>query len=222
VDQGVTNVLLPVQPMKMFTIVPLLLLAFLLAAGPSVSPFPPVAASKPAVASAGKPLIIYYSRLGTTRTIAREMAQNLKCEIEEIISNENRHGLWTVNCVFDQLLDWDDDVVPLYHDVTAYNPVIIAGPLWIHRFATPLRTVLQSLDLQQKDVYVLVTHQGNYSEKDANNARNSLKERGAAIRGYASIMTRDKKEKDLKQETRRVLEDLYNIFPHLTPPAIRR
>ena len=78
--------------------------------------------------SPGKPLVIYYSRLGTTRTVAREMAQNLKCEIEEIISNENRHGLWTVNCVFDQLLDWDDDVVPLYHDVTAYNPVIIAGP----------------------------------------------------------------------------------------------
>ena len=57
----------------------------------------------------GRPLIIYYSRLGTTRTIAREMARNLNCEIEEVISNENRHGLWTVNCVFDQLFDWDDE-----------------------------------------------------------------------------------------------------------------
>jgi len=172
-------------------------------------------------ASAGKPLIIYYSRLGTTRTVAREMAQNLKCEIEEIISNENRHGLWTVNCVFDQLLDWDDDVVPLYHDVTAYNPVIIAGPIWIHRFATPLRTILKSMDLRGKDVYVVVTNQGNYSEKDENNVRNSLKERGANIRGYAGIMTRDKTENDLKQETLRVLEDLYNIFPALKPTASR-
>jgi len=171
--------------------------------------------------SPGKPLVIYYSRLGTTRTVAREMAQNLKCEIEEIISNENRHGLWTVNCVFDQLLDWDDDVVPLYHDVTAYNPVIIAGPIWIHRFATPLRTLLKSLDLRGKDVFVLVTNQGNYSEKDENTVRNSLKERGAHIRGYAEVMTRDKTENDLKQETLRVLEDLYNIFPALKPTASR-
>jgi len=171
--------------------------------------------------SPGKPLVIYYSRLGTTRTVAREMAQNLKCEIEEIISNENRHGLWTVNCVFDQLLDRDDDVVPLYHDVTAYNPVIIAGPIWIHRFATPLRTILKSMDLPGKDIYVVVTNQGNYSEKDENNVRNSLKERGAHIRGYAGIMTRDKTENDLKQETRRVLEDLYNIFPALKPTASR-
>jgi flavodoxin len=171
--------------------------------------------------SPAKPLVIYYSRLGTTRTIAREVARNLSCEIEEIISNENRHGLWTVNCVFDQLLDWDDDVVPLYHDVTAYNPVIIAGPIWIHRFATPLRTLLKSLDLRRKDVFVLVTNQGNYSEKDENTVRNSLKERGANIRGYADIMTRDKTENDLKQETLRVLDDLYNIFPALKPTASR-
>ncbi len=68
---------------------------------------------------------------------------------------------------------------------------------------------------------MVVTNQGNYSEKDENNVRNSLKERGANIRGYAGIMTRDKTENDLKQETLRVLEDLYNIFPALKPTASR-
>ena len=166
-------------------------------------------------------LIIYYSRLGTTRTIAREMARNTRCEIEEVISNENRHGLWTVNCVFDQLFDWDDDVVPLYRDVREYNPIIIAGPIWIHRFATPLRTLLKSLDLRKKDVYVLVTNQGNYSEKDEKNVRDSLKERGADIKGYASVMTRNKTEIELKRETLAVIEDLYRNFPNLKPPVTK-
>ncbi len=214
--------LVPLQPMKMLALVPLLLLAFLAPAAQRLSHDAPItAAAEPAGAPPAKPLIIYYSRLGTTRTIAREIAGSLQCELEEIISNENRHGLWTVNCVFDQLLDWDDDVVSLYHDVTAYNPIIIAGPIWIHRLATPLRTLLKSLDLRGKDVYVLVTNQGNYSEKDENTVRNSMKERGASLRGFASIMTRDKTEKDLKQETLRVLEDLYNIFPFLKPMLSR-
>lgn len=169
----------------------------------------------------GTPLIIYYSRSGTTRTIARELARKLHSDIEEVISNENRHGLWTVNCVFDQLLDWDDDVVPLYHDVAAHDPLIIAGPIWIHRFATPLRTLLKSLDLRGKDVYVLVTNQGNYSEKDERNVRNSLVERGATIKGYASIMTADKTEDELRSETLPVVEDLYRVFPRLKPEAAR-
>jgi len=196
----------------------LLFLLFLFATQSAGIPSEPGMASPAAAAAPQKPLVIYYSRLGTTRTIAREIARNLGSAIEEVISNENRHGLWTVNCVFDQLLDWDDDVVPLYHDPADYNPVIIAGPIWIHRLATPLRTLVKSLDLQGKDVYVLVTNQGNYSEKDENNVRTSIGKRGAAIRGYASVMTKNKVESELRQETLPVVEDLYRIFPRLRPP----
>ncbi len=199
----------------------LLLALFVLPAASAGLASEPGAVMPAAEGTSGKPLVIYYSRSGTTRTIAREMARNLQSELEEVISNENRHGLWTVNCVFDQLLDWDDAVVPLYHDVAAYDPVIIAGPIWIHRFATPLRTLLQFLDLRGKDVYVLVTNQGNYSGKDEENVRNSLAERGAIIRGYASIMTADKTEEGLRRETLPVLEDLYRIFPRLKPETAR-
>ena len=199
----------------------LLFLLFLLATQSVGIPSEPGMASPAAAAAPQKPLVIYYSRLGTTRTIAREIARNLGSAIEEVISNENRHGLWTVNCVFDQLLDWDDDVVPLHHDPADYNPVIIAGPIWIHRLATPLRTLVKSLDLQGKDVYVLVTNQGNYSDKDENNVRTSIGKRGAATRGYASILTKNKVESELRQETLPVVEDLYRIFPRLRPPQGR-
>jgi len=199
----------------------LLLLLLLLLPESFISSADKIAAAEAADAALGRPLIIYYSRLGTTRTIARELARNLNSEIEEIISNKNRHGLWTVNCVFDQLFDRDDDVVPLYRDVREYNPVIIAGPIWIHRFASPLSTLLKSLDLRGKDMYVLVTNQGNYSEKDENNVRNSLAERGAVIRGYASIMTKGKSDRDLRQEALSVADDVRRVAPKLKPAATR-
>ncbi len=176
----------------------------------------PAAPDPPKVSS--RPLVIYYSRLGTTRTIAREMARTLACDIEEVISNENRHGLWTVNCVFDQLFDWDDAVVSLYHDVSSYNPIIIAGPIWIHRFATPLRTLLKMLDLRAKDVYVLVTNQGNYSAADEKNVRDSISQQGAVIKGFASIMTRNKTETDLQRETHATLAEWHGLSQHRTQP----
>lgn len=180
-----------------------------------------LAATPDAPAISDRPLLIYYSRLGTTRIIAREIARTLACEIEEIISNKNRHGPWTVTCVFDQLFDCDDDVVPLYHEVKNYNPIIIAGPIWIHRFASPVRTLLKTLDLHHKDVFVIVTNQGNYSETDENNVKSSLTDRGANIRGYASIMTKEKSEMTLRQESRIVTTDLLGIFPALRKTALK-
>lgn len=162
-----------------------------------------------------RPLLIYYSRSGTTRIIAREIARTIDCEIEEIISNKNRHGLLTINCVFDQLFDRDDDVVSLFHEVQNYNPIIIASPIWIHRFASPLRTLLKTLDLHHKDVFVIVTNQGNYSKRDENNVKISLTEQGANIKGYASITTKDKSALTLQQEARIVAGEMLGIFPAL-------
>jgi len=50
-----------------------------------------------------KPLVLFYSLTGTTRTLARELAKQLSWEIEEVISRKNRNYLGTVTCVFDQL-----------------------------------------------------------------------------------------------------------------------
>jgi hypothetical protein len=51
--------------------------------------------------------------------------------------------------------------------------------------------------------------------------RDSLKERGADIKGYASVMTRNKTEIELKRETLAVIEDLYRNFPNLKPPVTK-
>lgn len=66
-----------------------------------------------AVEPFSKPLIVYYSRSGTTRTIAQELSRNLSCEIEEIISQKNRRFWGILTCVHDQLFDRDDNIKPI-------------------------------------------------------------------------------------------------------------
>ncbi len=41
-----------------------------------------------------KTLVVYYSRSGTTKKIADEICDKMNCDIEEIIDNKNRKGLF--------------------------------------------------------------------------------------------------------------------------------
>ena len=77
-----------------------------------------------------KPLIVYYSRTGTSRIVADALVEYLSGTIEEIQSTKNRDGLLGVfTCVLDQLLDRDAILKPLDKDPKNYNPVIIVAPI---------------------------------------------------------------------------------------------
>lgn len=38
-------------------------------------------------------LVVYYSRTGNTRQIAREISDSLECDMEEIIATKKRSGM---------------------------------------------------------------------------------------------------------------------------------
>ena len=48
------------------------------------------------IAPTAKPLVLFYSRTGATRTVSLELAKLLSWEVEEISSRKNRHYLGTV------------------------------------------------------------------------------------------------------------------------------
>jgi len=64
-----------------------------------------------------KPIIVYYSRSGKTRTVANVLMDQLSCEIAEIKSTVKRTGFGIITCVVDQLLNRDAQIEPLKKDV---------------------------------------------------------------------------------------------------------
>ncbi len=66
-----------------------------------------------------KPLVIYYSRTGTSAMIAHRISDLLSCPREEVRSQKNRFYLGTVTCVNDQLFDRDDESLhrPIYKSI---------------------------------------------------------------------------------------------------------
>ena len=175
-----------------------------------VQPFALQAASQQHQEVEWKPLIVYYSLSGSTAVVARELECALGCRLFEITSLRRRTGFWTVNCVIDQLFDRDDLPGPVTVDAAQYNPLILACPIWIHRFASPMRTFLAGRSLDGKEVFVIVTHQGNCGVKDEQAIRRFLAGRGMQVKGYAAVLTRNRTQAEIIDATRQCIEQ--NFF----------
>jgi hypothetical protein len=148
------------------------------------------------------PLVIYYSRTGTSAMVAHRISDVLSCEREEVRSKKNRFYLGTFTCVNDQLFDRDDENEPGIRNVQEYNPLIIVSPIWIHKFASPMRTYLKKHSLKGKEVYVFATNQGNYSkERDEQELHAWLSSLGAQVKTFNGIMTKGKPWETLRTET---------------------
>jgi len=155
-----------------------------------------------------KPLIVYYSLTGTTRTIAQELSRALSCETEEIVSQKYRQYLWKITCVNDQLFDRDDDLAPVTTDLTQYKQLIIASPVWIHTVSSPMRTLIKYNGFKNKQVWLVLTNQGNYGPADEKSIIKFLNDWGITVKGCYGICTTGQTEQELLRHARLIAQDI--------------
>jgi flavodoxin len=97
-------------------------------------------------------LVVYFSRTGNNRTIAKSIADALSADIDEIIDKKKRQGK----------LNWllagrDSRAKKLTEIEYAKNPqdydtIIIGAPIWAWNPIPPIRTYLKEVDLKGKRV----------------------------------------------------------------------
>lgn len=161
-----------------------------------------------AAKSQSTPLLVYYSRSGTTRTVAKELARNLSCDTEEIVSRKNRFLWGTLTCIHDQLFDRDDDIEPIKKDLSTYNRLIIASPVWVHRISSPMRTFLKYSGLRGKAVCLVLTNNGNYDDEDQNKVIKSVESYGIHVYGCYDVCTNEKSKYELRQDARSLVKGI--------------
>ena len=97
-------------------------------------------------------LVVYYSRTGNNRTIAKTIASNLSADIDEIVDKKNRQGK------LNWLLAGRDSRAGKLTDIEYqknpqdYDTIIIGSPIWAWNPIPPLRTYLKEVDLKGKRV----------------------------------------------------------------------
>ncbi len=97
-------------------------------------------------------LVAYYSRTGTTKIVADELAQRLGADVEIIIDAKNRQGLWGwLGAGRDASRKSKTVIGPLKYDPSAYDLVVLGTPVWAWNMTPAIRTyILQNRDKFRK------------------------------------------------------------------------
>ncbi len=114
-----------------------------------------------------KTLVVYYSKTGNTGTVAKELAQTMSAEIEEVIETKPKEGI--VGMIIagkDAALQNSTPINDLKHNVADYDLVVIGTPIWAWTMANPIRAFLEKNKPNLKKVAFFAT-MGNSGDKRA-------------------------------------------------------
>ena len=111
-------------------------------------------------------LVVYYSRTGTTGTVARTLRDELGCEVEQIAERKERRGvLGYLRAGFDATFHRAAELRPMSTDPKDYDLVIVGTPIWNASVSAPVRAYLAANRERIPRVAFFCTHGGSGSAR---------------------------------------------------------
>jgi len=97
------------------------------------------------VCNVARILVVYYSRTGFTRTVARQVAALCHADMESIKDLTWRHhGIGYLRSAIDALFHLRTTTRRTKHEPKDYDMVVIGTPIWCWNVATPVRTYIEA------------------------------------------------------------------------------
>lgn len=151
--------------------------AFLVLMLTAMLPLAGMAADTAASSAPGKPLIMWYSRGGTSQLVAETIQKALGgCDMDRIPSTKER-GILTI--MGEQYFGSADEQVKYPKSLAGYNPVFICAPIYFRKPSAPARAFMELNrdDLKGKDIYLFFTLAGKLDD----GKRQDIKDFGASL-----------------------------------------
>lgn len=90
-------------------------------------------------------LVVYYSRTGTTREVARALRDELGCEIDRIADRGHAVGVFGyLRASFDVVFGRPASLRPMSTNPNDYDVVVVGTPVWNASVSTPVKTFLRA------------------------------------------------------------------------------
>ena len=105
-----------------------------------------------------KTIIFYYSNKGSNRFLANRIANDLKCDIEEIKPRLNAHLLMIMGLNLGNR--------KLKAKVEEYDRVILCGPIWMGKLIIPLKNFINKFSNKIKKLIFVTCCGSSFKDKD--------------------------------------------------------
>lgn len=107
-----------------------------------------------------KVLVLYYSLTSNTKTVAQEIATRLDADIEEITLVEPYDTAFQATidrCKTDREKGITPEIKPLKSNLADYDIIFLGYPIWFGTYAPPIASLLEKVDLSDKQVVPFCT-----------------------------------------------------------------
>ncbi len=99
-----------------------------------------------------KPLVVFYSRTGNNRALAREIARRLGAKLAEIVDLKRRSGpMGWMRSGYDGMRERLTHI-KLDADLAEHDPILIGTPIWAGKMTPAVRTFLTEHELSGKRI----------------------------------------------------------------------
>lgn len=149
--------------------------------------------------------VVYYSRFGTTRTIATALAQELGAEVREIKA-VREYGFMGMG--FRAAFGIRMPIQPMDLDFSGVDRIVLCAPIWAGKPANPARTFLQEAKIEGKRLAVLFATGGGESGSALEAIRRRVAGKRVEVEPMGEIVTRGKDEEKLREEARELAQRL--------------
>lgn len=105
-----------------------------------------------------KTLIVYYSKTGNTKAVAKELAQNLNADLEELTEIQSKAGIVGMLIAGkDAMFEKSTAINDLKLKLSDYDLVIIGTPIWMWTMSNPIRGFIEKYKTDLKKVAFFAT-----------------------------------------------------------------
>jgi flavodoxin len=141
----------------------------------------------------GKHLVVFYSRTGNTKRIAKAVSDGLQCDLEELVDTKARGGLLGyIKSGRDAGACKETEIGEIRKSPGEYDVVILGTPVWAGKMAPAIRTYINRSRDQLKGVAFVCTSGSGRPQK----AFSGMEE----ICGQTPVATLSVSTKDVKNE----------------------
>jgi menaquinone-dependent protoporphyrinogen IX oxidase len=105
-----------------------------------------------------KSIVIYYSRKGSNKYLARKIAGRLSCDMEAIRPRLNAFSLFLMNL--------NPGIRSLKRQVADYDRIILVGPIFMGHFIPPLRSFVKKYNARIKEMVFVTCCGSTYLKKN--------------------------------------------------------